>query len=84
MFMILFYILAISAFIVCAIMYVQPSSLNELGTIRDNGMGYLAATCLTVIVITIIESISAVLSLFRIKDDFADELYNNINKNKKG
>lgn len=69
------YLLLISALLVVGLMMIDPTSMQELGDPQDHGMGYLAATVIVVSFIVILESVSALLSLFKIKDDFAQEVY---------
>jgi len=54
---------------------------TALGEPKDMGLGYFAFCIFFVLFVVLVESISAVLSLFKIKDDLAEEIYNkDINK----
>lgn len=54
----------------------SPASLELFGEPKDKGIGYLAVFAVSLMVIVIIECVSAVLNLFGIKDDLAQEIYN--------
>lgn len=77
------YLLLISALLVVGFMMIEPTSMQEFGEPQDHGLGYLAATAITVSFIVILESVSALLSLCKVKDDFAQEVYDLAEKNKR-
>jgi len=77
------YLILSAALVVMGFLLVSPSSMDEFGESKYHGIGYLAAATITILFIVIIESIGAVLSLFKIKDDWAQEIYDLAEKNKR-
>jgi uncharacterized membrane protein (UPF0182 family) len=67
-------ILAAALFVVYTYM-TSPMSLSFMGKPKYKGLGYLAVFAVSLITIVLIECISAVLSLFGIKEDLAQEIY---------
>jgi hypothetical protein len=69
------YIILAAALMVVWSYIVNPVSLSFLGKPKFKGLGYVAVFAVSLIVIVILECLSAVLSLFGIKEDLAQEVY---------
>lgn len=69
------YIILAAAIMVAYSMLTSPVSMSFMGKPKDKGLGYLAVFAVSLFVIVILECISAVLSLFGIKEDLAQEVY---------
>lgn len=69
------YIILAAALMVVWSYIVNPVSLSFLGKPKFKGLGYVAVFAVSLTVIVILECLSAVLSLFGIKEDLAQEVY---------
>jgi hypothetical protein len=71
------YIILVTALMVVWSYTVNPIALSFLGHPKFKGLGYVAVFAVSLSVIVIQECLSAVLSLFGIKEDLTQEVYDN-------